>query len=235
VDRLTRKELKTDKFATEIGHTVEFLERHRREATIVGAAIIVLAVVAVGMYFYMGRQHAVRQTVLFEALQLYDATVGEENPFTKSFPTEEEKWAAVQAKFHELTDQHAGSDESLVAHLYLGSIASDQNRMDEAEEHLRVVLESGHEQYASLAALSLAEIYPDLGRRDEAEQLLRNLMENPTVLVSKEQATISLAQLIADSQPEEARQLLEPLRAGRSAVSRSALTVLGQLGDTPTP
>jgi len=64
VDRLTRKELKTDKFAAEVGHTVQFLEQHRREATIVGGAVVILAILAIGAYFYMGRQHTAREALL---------------------------------------------------------------------------------------------------------------------------------------------------------------------------
>ena len=48
----------------------------------------------------------------------------------------------------------------------------------------------------------------------------------PTVLVSKEHATIVLARLLAPSRPAEARKLLEPLRTARSVISRAALTAL---------
>ena len=106
MDRLTRKELKTDKFAAEVGQTVAFLEKHRREATIGGIAMAVVAVIAVGVYFHMSSQRAERQRLLFAALQDYDATVGAGTPYTKSFPTEEDKRKAVDQSFHVLTDQY---------------------------------------------------------------------------------------------------------------------------------
>ena len=96
-----------------------------------------------------------------------------------------------------------------------------------------VVVESADDDLASQAALSLAVVYADSGRIEEGDQLLRDLIDNPTYLVSSEQATIALADLLIDSRPEEARQLLEPLRGERPAVSRAALTVLGQLSSTP--
>ena len=37
--RITRKDLKTDKFALEVGHTVDFFEEHRREVVRYGAAL----------------------------------------------------------------------------------------------------------------------------------------------------------------------------------------------------
>jgi len=89
--------------------------------------------------------------------------------------------------------------------------------------------ESGNKAYASVARLSLAQLYQAQGKTAEAEKLLRSLMEEPTILVSKEQATIALGGLLAASRPEEARKLLEPLRTERSAVSRSAISVLSEI------
>lgn len=235
MDRLTRKELKTDKFATEVGHTVQFLEQHRRQATIIGGAIVVLAILAVGAYFYMGRQHAARQALLVEALRLYAVPSGNEDPYVKSFSTEEEKWSTVQPLFQTVIDEHSGTDEAAVAHMFLGVIASDRNSPEEAEEHFKRAIDAGSEEYASQATLSLADVYAGLGRYDEAEALLRNLVEHPTTLVSKEQATIALAEVLAQTKPEEARSLLEPLRTERPEVSRAALAVLGRLDASTSP
>ncbi len=43
--------------------------------------------------------------------------------------------------------------------------------------------------------------------------MLRSLMDNPTVFVSKDEATIVLAKMLAPSKPAESRKLLDPLRA----------------------
>ncbi len=66
-------------------------------------------------------------------------------------------------------------------------------------------------------------------RQADAEKLLRSLIDDPTILVSKEQATIALAKVLAKKNPAEARKLLEPLRAERGPVSRAALTALGEM------
>ena len=63
----------------------------------------------------------------------------------------------------------------------------------------------------------------------DAEKLLRDLVKNPTTLVSKEEASIELAAVLSKTNPTEARKVLEPLRIGRSAVSRAAVTMLGNL------
>jgi hypothetical protein len=56
------------------------------------------------------------------------------------------------------------------------------------------------------------------------------------MFVSKEQATLDLARLIAKKNPAEARKLLEPLSASkRSVVSRAAVAELGNIAGSPAP
>ena len=56
------------------------------------------------------------------------------------------------------------------------------------------------------------------------------------MFVSKEQATLELAQVIAKKDPAEARKLLEPLSASqRSAVSRAAVAEMGTIAANSAP
>ncbi len=54
-------------------------------------------------------------------------------------------------------------------------------------------------------------------------------MDHPTIFVSKEQATFTLATGISKTKPAEARKLLEPLRTSRSSISQAAITALAEL------
>jgi hypothetical protein len=69
-----------------------------------------------------------------------------------------------------------------------------------------------------------------MGREADGEKILRRLMDHPTVFVSKEQATISLARYLAKKNPAEARKLLKPLVTETGAVSQEAVSLLGQMG-----
>jgi hypothetical protein len=82
-------------------------------------------------------------------------------------------------------------------------------------------------KYASLAKLQ-AQIYFADGARP-GEKVLRDLMANPTVFVSSEQATISLARLLAPKKPAEARKLIDPLRTRPGSVGQVALSLLSEL------
>jgi hypothetical protein len=90
------------------------------------------------------------------------------------------------------------------------------------------VAQKGDEKYASLAKFSLAQIYFADGRVDQGEKLLRDLIANPTVFVSADQATISLARFLAPKKPAEARKLLDPLRSRPGNVGQTALSLLSE-------
>ena len=108
--------------------------------------------------------------------------------------------------------------------------------MDEALKTFQSIMDTAPDPYNSVAKLSMAQIYASQGKTDEAEKLLRQLVDKPTMFVSKEQATLDLAQLIAKKNPAEARKLLEPLSASpRSAVSRAAVAAMGSIGTSSAP
>ena len=228
--RITRKELKSDKFALEIGHTVTFLEDHRDEVIRYGAIAAGVIVLILAFVLYSRHQHAAREEALNQALQVQEAPVGESNPNAPiSFPTEEVRAQQAVKKFSEVASKYSGTAEGQIAGYYLGTIAADQGNMAEAEKHLKVVAETGDAGYASLAKLALAQIYFGGGRGADGEKLLRSLVASPTAFVSKEQATITLARSLAKSKPAEARKLLEPLRTIRGEIGQAAIALYGEI------
>lgn len=233
--RITRKELKSDRFASEVTHTVEYVGEHRRQVMLYGGVVLAVVVLAVGVYFYRQRQHSARQRELVDALETYNAVVTagsspQQGFRAKMFSTKAEKEKAIQKAFTDLAVNHAGTEEGAIAQYYLAIIASDRGNAAEAEKRFRDVTENASENQASLAKMALAQLEQGRGRTAEAEKLLRSIVSAPTVLVSKEQATIALARLIGPTRPEEARKLLEPLRTSqRAAISRTAITAMGEL------
>lgn len=230
VARITRKELKTDKFALEVEHTVDFFEEHRTEIVRYGAAALAIAAIVALVLVYRGHQHIVRQEALAKAIAVQEAPVGQAPPGAPiSFPTQEAKDKEAIKVFSELATRYSGTDEGYIAEYYLGCIAADQGKFSEAEKRFTSVADSAGQKYASLAKLSLGQIYFGEGKADLGEKTLRSLMANPTVFVSKDQATIALARMLAPSKPAEARKLLDPLRAMPGRVSQTAIQAYGDL------
>ena len=236
MNRITRKELKSDKFAQEVSNTWEFLTAHPAEVKRYGAIAAAVLVLAGGIFFYTRYQQNARRAALEHALAMDDATVGPQQPGAPigqmNFPTQDAKDKALKDTFTSLGSKYRGTQEGAIGELYLGAATADKGELRDAEKVYKEAADSAPDAYASVAKISLAQIYASEGNTAEAEKILRGLIAKPTVFVSKEEATIVLAQLLLHSNPQEARKLLEPLRNSRTAVSSKAIATLGLIPQT---
>lgn len=231
MDRLTRKELKSDPLATEFQHSVEFVTSHRQQLIRYGGAVIVAAALGTGFYFYHRSEVASRQAALSQAIQISQANVGQpQAPELPSYPTQAAKDSAETKAFSEIAAKYSGTDEGTVAEFYLASMAADGGKLDQAEKRYRDIVDNGSGAYVSLGKIALANIYASQGKVSDAEKLVRSVIDKPTVLVSKESATIALARILAPQRPKEAMALLGPLRASnRPAISKTAIDAITEL------
>lgn len=232
MDRATRKNLKSDKFAQEVNHSFEFLSTHTADVKKYGAAAVAVLLVIGGIFFYFSHQKTARKDALDQALKMDDATVGPQQqaqapPGTMNFPNEAAKDKALKETFANIGAKYHGTQEGAIAQLYLGAATADKGETKEAMAIYKDIADSAPASYASVAKMSLAQLDATQGNSAEAEKLLREIIAKPTVFVSQEEATVVLAQLLLRSNPAEARKLLEPLRTSRTAISRMAIQTLG--------
>lgn len=136
--RITRKELKTDKFALEVEHTAEFFEEHRREILRYGAAGLVVVLLIFGYVLYSRKQHTAREAELGQAIAVQEAPAGGiSGNGGLAFPTQEAKDQASLKAFTDLKSKYPGTVEGEVAEYYIGSILADQGKLAEAEKAIR--------------------------------------------------------------------------------------------------
>jgi tetratricopeptide (TPR) repeat protein len=189
--------------------------------------------VALGVYWYTANKHTGEQADLARALSIKQANVGpSSNPGDTriSYATEEAKNKALSEALNDVVAKHGGSDAAAVALYQLGVMAADQGNMAEAAKQFEKAAQTGSREYASTAKLALGQVYQALGRVPEAEKVLNELIASPTALVSKEQATFTLARVLAASKPAEARKLIDPLKSdSRPVIARNAVALLGEL------
>jgi predicted negative regulator of RcsB-dependent stress response len=233
VKRQTRKQLKTDNFAKDLGLTFSFLNEHRSETIrygLIGLAVIILGV---GYYFYSRHQAAAREEALAAAMKIDQAIIAA-NPtiMNLNFPTQEEKDKARTKAFSDLATKYHGTAEGAVGGIYVGAEQADKGNFAAAEKIYADVMDSAPEEYAALARLSLAHVYAAENKTPEAEKLLRYMMDHPSALVSKEQATLELGDILSKSNCTEALKLIEPLRNSRTAISKVALNEVGRISST---
>lgn len=225
---------KHDPFREKTMETVQYVSGHRSQITKYGAAVLAVILLAGGTWLYLDSQHTARMNALNEAFKIYNSTVVEQGnppPFANYwYRTKAEQTAAISKAFNGVADKYGNADEGMVAHYYLAVIAGDAGNTAEAEKQYKIVADNASKDYASLAKLSLAQIYKSNGKLDDGRKMIQSVIDNPTLFVTKEQATIELARLIENDKPEEARKLLEPLRTSpRTGVSQAALTALGDM------
>jgi predicted negative regulator of RcsB-dependent stress response len=229
VSRITRKELKSDKFALEVEHGITLFEEHKKEISRYGTIALAVAVLIAGYVVYSRHERSAREQALASAIRVQEAPVGPPQGPGMSFPTQEAKDTQALRVFSDLQSKYSGSAEGQIAQYYLGAIKADQGKLAEAEKLLNDLVQRGDQKYADLAKYSLAQIYFGDGRDAQGEKVLRELIDRPSDFVSKDQATIALARFLAPKKPAEARKLLEPLRTQPGAVSQIALSLIGEL------
>ena len=228
--RITRKELKSDKFAQEVGLTVTFFEEHQKDVIRYGGIGVAVLVVIGGFFVYRGHEHAARQEALAQAIHVQETPVANVAVGgQQTYQTQELKDLAATKAFADIESKYSGSDEAQIAEYYLGCIHSDAGKMAEAEKNFLNVANRGDKNYASLGKMALAEIYFSDGKFDQGEKTLRDLMDHPTVFVSKDQAALALAKHLIGRNNAEARKLLAPIKDTKSPVATIAQTMSAQI------
>lgn len=237
MDRQTRKDLKTDKFAEDVFDVFGWASAHKTEVVRYGAVLIALVLILVGVMYYNRSQTAAREEALSKALRVEDATTGATiEPTSLHFDTEAEKTKAKIQAFTELSAKYGGTQEGAIADMYLASYAVDQGNQDEAEKRYKRVVDDGPKPYASLARIALSQIYVSEGKMAEAEKVLRDAIANPSATVSKEQAQLALGEMLSQSNPTEAHKLLDPLRtSARGTISRAAIVASSKIAQAGSP
>jgi predicted negative regulator of RcsB-dependent stress response len=237
LDRQTRKDLKTDKFAEDVFDVFGWASAHKTEVVRYGGALIALVLIVLGVMYYNRSQAAARQEALAKALRVEDATTGATiEPTSLHFDTEADKTKAKTQAFTELSSKYSGTQEGAIADMYLASYAVDQGNQDEAERRYKRVADDGPKPYASLARIALSQIYISEGKTWDAEKVLRDAIANPSATVSKEQAQLALGELLSKSNPTEAHKLLDPLRtSARGTISRTAIVDSSKIAEAVSP
>ena len=209
---MTRHELKEqlqhDRFTDTISEVVTYAESHRQQ--LIRWVIVVVAVLVIvgGAFWYAKYQQSVREQALNQAFAVVDRPVGPATPGVNSFPTQDAKDKAVLKAFSDVIAKHGGSHEALIAQYYVGTLKAKKGDVKGAEAALTPVANSSV-NVTPLAKIALAELYSGDNKLAQGRSLLQSLIDKPTALVSKPQAQVLLAQLEQNTNPQQAKKLLQ--------------------------
>jgi hypothetical protein len=230
---LTRHELKEqlqhDHFTDAVSGAVIYARSHRESVTRWAIGLGIALILAAAGFWYATYRNAARQRDLENAFVVLEAPVGTPSQLGKTFPTQEAKTQASIKALEDVIAKDGGTGQGLLAQYYLGTLKASKQDTKGAESDLQAVANSSTE-CAPLAKIALAQIYASEHRMPEAQALLRDIINKPTDLVSKAQAEILLAHLDEASNPQEAKKLLQSLRAETDpAVGRAVQQITSQL------
>ncbi|SRR5579885_930277 len=231
MDRITRKSLKQDRFATEVTESVEYLAEHRRQAILYGGIAVVVLALGFGIYFYRQYHNRLIHDALARALETYRALVSDQDvPGRITFRTEQEKDAQALHQFEAVDRDYHRSPEAQIARYYIGVVYYDMGRTADAEKQLERVANEGQGAIPSLAKFTLAEVYLAEGKDEEARKIYEFLLKNPTELVPETRVQLAMARYLRNKNPQEARNILLQLVKNQGAVSGAAANMLRDLG-----
>jgi predicted negative regulator of RcsB-dependent stress response len=226
---LTRKELKQDNLALKVEETFDFFSLHKKES--VRYAGIAAAVILVGAaaWYYITSQREAREQILGDAIALQAAAVGAPPPNGGlSFPTEAAKQDAVVKSYTKIIAQYGGSSEAYIAEYTLAAMDLEAGRMSDARKKYQDVADHADANYASLGKLALAQVDFIENKTADARNILKDLQDHPTDLVSKDEATFTLARGLIPTAPEEARKMLTTLALSKE-IGAAAMSAMQEL------
>ncbi len=144
MDKLTRKELKSDKFALEVQHSVEYVSEHRRQMIRWAVPAVAVVLIVIGIFWYRNYQHNVRQEALHATMQIQNSQVGpSQSEYVVSFPTAAARKTAVVKAWRDLAAKYPGTEEGDIAEFFLGTNAADVGNLPEAAKHFKAAIDSG--------------------------------------------------------------------------------------------
>ena len=227
--QFSRKKLKQDRFAQVVGQEVALAQRHKTTITI-GAVAVIAAIV--GGYSYAAYRERVAEQAsgqLLAAVRLYHGVVTTDpRPGFITYTTSGERQRRVTEALDGVIRDYPNREEAAGARYYLGLLDIEQGKTEEARPKLEAAIGAGGD-YATLARLVLANALAEQGQTEEARKHYDHLVANPSVVVPKERAQLELARMLAKSDPEAAKPILEELMAQPGAVSVAAGTTLRQI------
>jgi TolA-binding protein len=177
MDRQQRHNLKHDKFVDEIGALSSRARENQRLLYMIGGAVVVIALIVYGFFFYRSTQERKAQGLLATAIETFDAPLGDQaqqqNTSAPKFKTEAERNAAAETQFKDVQAKYPRSDASDVAGLYMARLAVNRGEIPTARKLFQdFINDQGNHILVSAARFSLYQLRIDNG---EAAQVITEL------------------------------------------------------------
>lgn len=177
----------------------------RRELSWVLAAVVIMAVAAVGYFGYREYVHARAGTLLAEAMAVQDARIGPPPaPGTVTaapyFPTERERFQAALARFKAAADAYPSTDDGIYARYKEAAIQMTLGSFSAAATAYQQVIDrAGSGIHGDMARLGLAEAQAQSGQYDQAISTFKELAQKSDGLLPVDGILMELGRAYRDA------------------------------------
>jgi predicted negative regulator of RcsB-dependent stress response len=187
MDRQHRHDLKHDRFVDEVGALSVRARANQRVLLTLGLAVVAVAVIVFGTYFFLSNREGKAQQALATAIDTAEASVGETKPEGSTgphFKTETERSAAAEKLFKDLQGKFSGTDAADVAGLYIARMAAARGDVKTARTQLEeFVSDHGDNILVGTARFSLYQLRIENGEAAQvATELTAELDKSEPVL-----------------------------------------------------
>lgn len=227
-EHISRKELKQDRIHDAIEHGAQAVFSHGQAATIIVSVIIAVTLVYGGWKLYSDRQTLHASAALDEAMKIYNAPIRTAGtpvePNEPSYADSQSRAQAASNKFSAVADKYPGTNPGKLARYYQALTLLDLEHQNQAIESLKKVIGGSDKELSAMAQYQLATVYARSGKTDDAIKTYRAVADAKSVLVPKPLVLLELADLLRQTNPNEATSLYQQIKKDypNSAVSERA-------------
>ncbi|HEX6101125.1 MAG TPA: tetratricopeptide repeat protein [Thermoanaerobaculia bacterium] len=190
--------MKHDKFVDEIGALSVRARANQRLLLAIAGAVVAIAVIAFGIYFYRANREDSAQQALASAIETAEASIGETKPEGVTgphFKTEAERTAAAEKAFKGVRDSHSGTDAADVAGLYLARMAVTKGDVKTARTLLEEFVDDHSDNIlVSTARFSLYQLRIENGEAAQVAQELEAEIAKSEPVLPGDSLLVLLAQ-----------------------------------------
>jgi tetratricopeptide (TPR) repeat protein len=228
----TRHQLKQDRFSKV---TIEAAENaahwtveHQAKLIAAAVAVVVIAAVAFGGWYYVNTQDEKASSELSTAVRTFETPVRPAGvpaqPGYDSFASLQERATAARKQFQGIVDKYPHTHTADMARYFVGLASSQLNDNAAAERSLQEAAGSSNADLAALGKFALASVYRTENKDAQAVDLYKQLIGKPTIVVSKATAQLELAAFYeAQKKPDEAKKIYEQVQKDNPSTDAASL------------
>ena len=216
--RLTRKDIKRDEFASAVGRGVDFAESHTRELMMTIGAVLVAVLIGILSYLYIAHRSDLANRALAAAVKVYGAPIDPagakpNDAAQPSFASEAARQARARQLLERVRADYRWTDAADVASLYLAEIDATSGKVAAARQLWNdFVKKHGDHVLAVQARIDLLELDRVQGKGQQVAQQLREMLDQSDAPLPQDvalyQLAITLEQLNRDQEAVQTYQRL---------------------------